>query len=214
MEALPCGCRHSVPPGNHPLEFYFLLNRSTPLVSACAFGLCIAIAPSRLPTGVIVQQRSIPSSREDWLTRPARVVAIVLAGQTLLRGRAGAERGTFCRHVSRGSHGLFRRPAFSLALADNLYWLAVVTLPAFMFGSDHTEYDGGYLSVNPPGSAAPPLIPRSSLFLSEGRPGNVYPAKRSKSGESVGVALYASHLLVLLGACAARHCGILGGRHP
>ena len=66
------------------------------------------VLASSLLTVVIVQQDSIPSSREDWLTRPVRRSDLLLA-KLLFAVVLVQSAVLVCRHVSRDSHGLFRR---------------------------------------------------------------------------------------------------------
>lgn len=156
----------------------------------------IVILASALMTIAVVQQDSIPSVREDWLTRPVPrgdllfaklFFAVVLVQVTVFAA------DTFLGIATGFSFG----PALSAALAHNLYWVVVVTFPAFMLASitrNMTEamVAGvlGFCGVS------------AILILAVAREGQeAYIRDTLKVGEA-WVARYCSHLLVLLGACA------------
>jgi hypothetical protein len=157
----------------------------------------IVIVASALLTVVIVQQDSIPSSREDWLTRPVRRSDLLLAKlffAVVLVQSAVLSADTFLGIATGFSVG----PAFSAALAHNLYWLAVVTLPAFMLASI-TRNMTEAIVAGVLGFCGASAILILSIVVRGGQA--AYIRETIKIGEA-WVALYASHLLVLLGACA------------
>ena len=155
----------------------------------------IVILASALLTIAVVQQDSIPSVREDWLIRPVPrgdllfaklLFAVVLVQATVLAA------DTFLGIATGFSLG----PALAAALAHNLYWVVVVTLPAFMLASitrNMTEaMVAGVLAFC--GASA-------ILIFAVARGGQeAYIRDTLKVGEA-WVAQYCSHLLVLLGAC-------------
>ena len=156
----------------------------------------IVILASALLTIAVVQQDSIPSVREDWLIRPVPrgdllfaklLFAVVLVQVTVLAA------DTFLGIATGFSLG----PALAAAVAHNLYWVVVVTLPAFMLASitrNMTEaMVAGVLAFC--GASA-------ILIFAVARGGQeAYIRDTLKVGEA-WVARYCSHLLVLLGACA------------
>jgi hypothetical protein len=156
----------------------------------------IVMLASALLTIAVVQLDSIPSVREDWLTRPVPrgdlLLAKLLFAVVLVQG-AVLSADTFLCIATGFSLG----PAVAAALAHNLYWVLVVTLPAFMLASitrNMTEaIVAGVLGFC--GTAA-------ILILAVARGGQeAYFRDTLKVGEA-WVARYCSHLLVLLGAFA------------
>ena len=94
----------------------------------------IVILASALMTIAVVQQDSIPSVREDWLTRP--VPRGDLLSAKLFFAVVLVQVTVFAADIFLGiATGFPLGPALSAALAHNLYWVLVVTLPAFMLAS-------------------------------------------------------------------------------
>jgi len=156
----------------------------------------IVIVASALLTIAVVQQDSIPSVREDWLTRPVSrgdlLLAKLLFALVLVQG-AVLSADLFLGVATGFSFG----SALSAALAHNLYWLLVVTLPAFMLASitrNMTEaIVAGVLGFC--GASA-------ILIFAVARGGQEAYARDTLNVGEAWVARYFSHLLVLLGACA------------
>lgn len=155
----------------------------------------IVIAASALLTVAIVQQDSIHSNREDWLTRPVRrsdlLLAKLLFAAVLVQGVV-LSADTFLGIATGFSAG----PAFSAALAHNFYWLVIVTLPAFMLASI-TKNMAEAIVAGVLGFCGASAI----LIFAVARGGQeAYIRDTLRVGEA-WVARYCSHLLVLLGAC-------------
>lgn len=156
----------------------------------------IVILASALMTIAVVQQDSIPSVREDWLTRP--VPRGDLLSAKLFFAVVLVQVTVFAADIFLGiATGFPLGPALSAALAHNLYWVLVVTLPAFMLASITRNITEaivagvlGFCGVS------------AILILAVARGGQeAYIRDTLKVGEA-WVARYCSHLLVLLGACA------------
>jgi hypothetical protein len=157
----------------------------------------IAMAASALLTVAIVQQDSIPSAHEDWLTRPVRRRDLLLAKllfAVVLVQSAVLSADTFLGLATGFSLG----PAMSAALAHNIYWIAILTLPAFMLASitqNMTEaVIAGVLAFC--GGSAVLIL---TIIVRGGQA--AFLRANHEVGES-WVAQYASQLLIVLGACA------------
>lgn len=110
--------------GEDPTLEYLLAG---PLVS-------IVMAAYAVLTIAIVQQDSIPSVREDWLTRPVPRGDLLLA--KLLFAVVLVQGAILLADVFLGvAMGFSFGSVLSAALAHDLYWFLMVTLPAFMLAS-------------------------------------------------------------------------------
>lgn len=156
----------------------------------------IVVAASALLTIAIVQQDSIPSVREDWLTRPVPRGDLLLA--KLLFAVILVQSAVLSADIFLGvAMGFPLGQAITAALAHNLYWLLIATLPAFMLASitrNMTEaIVAGVLGFC--GASA-------ILIFAVARGGQeAYVRDILKVGEA-WVARYFSYMVVLLGACA------------
>lgn len=157
----------------------------------------IVFVASALLTVAIVQQDSIPSNREDWVTRPMRRRDLLLA--KLLFAVVLIQSAVFSADTFLGiATGFPLGPALCAALAHNLYWIAVVTLPAFMLASI-TRNMTEAIVAGVLGFCGASAILILAVVVRGGQA--AYIRETLQVGEA-WVGLYCSHLLVLLGACA------------
>lgn len=156
----------------------------------------IVILASALLTIAVVQLDSVPSVREDWLVRPVPrgdlLLAKLLFAVALVQAAVFSADAFLCIAT-----GFPLGPALAAALAHNLYWIVVVTLPAFMLASiTRNMTEAVVLGIL--GFCGASAI----LIAAVARGGQEAYIRDTLTVGEAWVARYCSHLLVLLGACA------------